>query len=172
MAASPLPGEKSRLDEKKLEAVTRLFEQTVEAREKTKKRKAVFVSWCERNPLNSYLVEDLIDPFLITLGFDVHYYRKDKLLGIPNDVIHSIQESCEITIAFYTRDDDDRPAGNVIKETDRIAPNRKVVFYEEGVDVESMTRAEALCISFSREKYGELLLRLVEVLTKNQLLSV
>ena len=143
--------------------------------EKTSTPPKVFVSWCESNPENSYLVEGLIDPFLTRLGFEVHYYKKDKILGIPDVVISSIMDQCELFVSLYTKEQGESAAGNVIRETGRrvdSSPNAVVLFREHGVNVETMTYPKALCVEFSREKNGTLLLDLLTVLMNNGLVAI
>lgn len=143
--------------------------------EKPREQKKVFISWCESNPKNSYLVEELLDSFLTVLGFDVHYYKKDKILGTPETVISSIMDGCKLFVSLYTKEEGESAAGNVIRETGRRLDRSSegtVLFHEEGVKIESMTYSQVLCIRFSREKHGKLLLDLLTVLENNDLLEI
>ena len=140
-----------------------------------KEPKKIFISWCESNPKNSYLVEELLDPFLTALGFDVHYYKKDKQLGTPEKVIWSVMDKCELFVSLYTKDEGESAAGNVIRETGRRldnSPEGTILFHELGVKIESMTYPKVLCVGFSMEKHGKLLLDLLNVLKNNGLLEI
>mgnify|MGYP001076494599 CR=1 FL=1 len=135
----------------------------------------IFISWCEWNPENPSLVEGLLDPFLTALGFDVHFYKKDKRLGNPKEVIWSIMDECELMISLYTKDKDGSQAGNVVRETGRRLekdPKNTVILCEEGIKVESLTYPDVLCMGFRRDGYGKLLLDLVVLLKNNCLLDV
>jgi len=168
----------AKFDEDQIELAKKLFLEAipVPAVEKEGERIKVFISLCETDP-NLSLVQELIDPFLSDLGFDVHYYRKDVSFGIPNEQMYSVMDSCEIIIALYTKESYSKekgysPAGNVVKEIGRERPKNKFIFYEEGVTIETMTFSEVPCLPFTRDNYAKLLLDLVHVLKNSKYYEV
>ena len=137
----------------------------------------VFISLCETEE-NLRLVEELIYPFLTTLGFKVHYYRRDVSFGIPKEQMESIMDLCEVIVGLYTREsyseekDEYFPAGNVVKEMGRDRPENKFIFYEEKVHVETLTFSEVPALPFRRNNYARLLLDLVNVLNNSKFCKI
>lgn len=77
------------------------------------KPRTIFISLCETEE-NIYLVEEILDPFLTLLNFDVHYYRKDKKFGKTEDVILQLINYCDIILALYTKEEETNALENVI----------------------------------------------------------
>ncbi|KPV61746.1 MAG: hypothetical protein AOA66_1716 [Candidatus Bathyarchaeota archaeon BA2] len=59
-----------------------------------KEQVKVFLSFCERNPKNEYLIEKIVAPFLDELDFEVHYYKKDVSLDMPFKRIEDLINKC------------------------------------------------------------------------------
>lgn len=136
----------------------------------------IFISWCESNTKNPYMIEELVDPFLTELSFIVRFYKKDIGFGRPTEQIYGIMDNCDVIIAFYTKDEETaegsfRPSGNVVREISRDRPLKKVIFCEVGVKIETMTFSDIPIISFTREHYDKLLIDLLRFLKRNNLIT-
>ena len=136
----------------------------------------VFISWCESNPKNAYMIEELVHPFLIELDFEVHFYKKDVGFGRPTEQIYAIMDNSDVMIAFYTKDEETkegkfRPSGNVISEKSRDRPRKKIIFCEAGVTIETMTFSDVPNITFTREHCDKLLIDLLRFLKRNNLIA-
>jgi hypothetical protein len=129
----------------------------------------IFISLCERKAENLYLVEQILDPFLTMLSFEVHYWIKDRRFGNADDVIYAIMDSCDAMIALYTNDDKVenngfKPSGNVVLEMGRDKPKNKVILCEEGTIIESMAFPKIPSIPFKRKELEKLLVDLLRFL--------
>lgn len=137
----------------------------------------VFLSFCERNPENEYLVERLVEPFLSELDFDVHYYKKDRSVERPSRRIDELIDRCEIVIGFYTKDEKKADgsfsaADNVVAEMNQATEKKRLGLVEEGTVLGSLDFTRISSIDFTREKYGKLLVDLLVVLKNSGLLNI
>lgn len=143
-----------------------------EANEKT-----VFLSYCERNPDNEYLIEKILEPFLAMLGFEVYYYKKDANFEVPTKRMEYLIGMCGIVIGIYACDDkrDDgsfAPALNVATEMGIGRGKKELAIIEEKTYIGSMDFSTIPNFKFSREKYGKLLLDLLKILKNDKLLNI
>lgn len=142
-----------------------------------RRRVRVFISFCERTPGNLYFVEELLDPFLEQLDFEVHYYKKDMKLQVPHVQINELIDMCDVIVSLYTNDEACvggafQPAQNVTSEVGRARDKLKLGLVEKGTHVGTLEYGEIPCIQFSRDKYGELLIDIIRSLKNTRLMTV
>ncbi len=136
----------------------------------------IFISFCETTE-NLYIVQELLDPFLEQLGFEVHYYRKDVKLSVPHIQITELIDLCDVIIGLFTKDqqctdNSFSPAQNVISEVGRARNKLKLGLVEIGTRLGSLDYSEIPCIPFSRERHGKLLVDILRSLKNTRLITV
>jgi len=164
------------ISNKQTEEFLRLYREPLKEEVKIEEKPLkIFISFSEYSE-NIYLVEQLLDPFLSHLSFDVHYWRKDQRIGIPTKIIEDIIDNCDGIIALYTKDDkieggSYRSTGNVTFELGR-ARLPAVILCEKGTKIESMPYSTITVIHFERGKFGQLFLDLLKVLKNSRWIDI
>ena len=141
-------------------------------------KKLIFISYTD-NRQNSYLVEDLIRRFLGELNFDVRTFRDARSSDYLKAEIDRFITECPSFLAFLTKDVEEKggekwhPSGNIPAEIERALSLRHkvIVYHEEGVTIPSNTKSY-YCRPFTNkpEKYGDLLVDLIQALRNENLL--
>jgi hypothetical protein len=161
---------KESLTEKQREGIETIIKEAVQPKKQGEKESVkIFISFCE-SPENIHLVEELLDPFLTNLSFDVHYWRKDRKFGNTKQIIDNTIDFCDAIIGLYTKEkkiegeDLYMTGGNVPHELGRAGSKVQVVLCEEGTKIETLTYPDQPTIIFNRQKYGELFVELLRFL--------
>jgi hypothetical protein len=132
---------------------------------------------------NIKFAEELLRPFLESLGFEVLTFKKNFRVGETDEIITSFINESKVIIGILTKDrqidDTWEPKPNIPNEIDRAYRNNKIVIpiREKGVELKTFSNILSRLYPTSsiflerdldsgRNNYGEILVKLVQGLSE------